>query len=109
MSHYQTRLVSTFLTTLLLFVVLLAVLGTPLWLVAARLGRTRTIRNFAIGAVGVALAAALMAYVSERQMAQCEAAGNPSCFDYGTTGFQILMVLVYVTTAWWSAYSIWRG
>ena len=98
-----------FLDNLLRFLALLAVLGTPLWVVAARVGRTRTIRNFALGAAVVALASALMAYVSERQMAQCEAAGNPSCFDYGTTGFHLLMVFVFVVTSWWSAYSIWRG
>lgn len=99
----------TFFTTFLVFLALLGALGSPLWVVAARRGRTRTIRNFAIGAGLVSLASGLMAYISERQMAQCEAAGNPSCFDYGTTGFQILMVFVFVVVAWWSAYSIWRA
>jgi hypothetical protein len=50
-----------------------------------------------------------MAQISERQVAQCEAAGNPSCVDYGTSGLQLVLVFFFVVGAWWSAYSIWRG
>jgi hypothetical protein len=99
----------TFATTLLIFLALLAALGTPLWIVATRDRRTTTVRNFAIGATLVAVLCALMAQISERQVAQCEAAGNPSCVDYGTSGLQLVLVFFFVVGAWWSAYSIWRG
>lgn len=100
---------TTFLTSLLLFAALLAALGAPLWCVAYRVGRRTTIKNFFFLASGIAFAGALMAAISERQMAQCRAAGNPACFDYGTTGMQMVMVFFFVVAAWWSAYSIWRG
>jgi hypothetical protein len=101
--------VLTFVTELLRFAVLLAALGAPLWIVAWRYGQVRTMRKFGYGASGVALASALLAVISRRQMLQCEAVGYPNCFDYGTTGFQTLMVFVFAVMAWWSAYSIWRG
>lgn len=99
----------TFLTTLLLFAALLAALGSPLWWIAHRSGKRTTIRNFAIAASGIAVLSALMAAISERQIAQCEAAGNTACIDYGTTGLQFVMIFFYVVGAWWSAYSIWKA
>lgn len=99
----------TFLTTLILFVAILAVLGIPLWWVAFQAQKRTTLRNFTIAAALIAFFSALMAAISDRQIAQCEAAGNTACIDYGTTGLQAVMVFFFVVGAWWSAYSIWRS
>lgn len=99
----------TFVSTLLLFLLLLAVLATPLWVTAIRRQRRTTVKNFAIGAAVVAIVCGLLAQISERQVQQCEAAGNPTCVDYGTSGLQMVMVFFFVVAAWWSAYSISKG
>ncbi|MGD2044217.1 MAG: hypothetical protein PVJ28_11245, partial [Acidimicrobiia bacterium] len=87
----------------------LAVLGAPLWWAAYQERKRTTLRNFAIGASGIAFVSAAMAAISERQIAQCEAAGNTACIDYGTTGLQVVMVFFFAVGAWWSAYSIWKS
>lgn len=100
---------ATFLSTLLRFLAILAVLGIPLWFVARSEGRPKTIRNYAIGAGGIAIVCGLLAIISDRQMEQCANAGYSNCFDYGTTGFQTVLVVGFAISAWLSAYFIWKG
>lgn len=100
---------TTFLSTLLRFLVILAVLGVPLWFAARREGRPQTIKNYAIGGGAIAVVCGLLAIISERQMEQCADAGYSNCFDYGTTGFQTVLVVGFAVSAWLSAYFIWRG
>jgi hypothetical protein len=84
-------------------------LGSPVFLVARRLRRPDTMRNFLLGAGVIALFCAVMEVVSNRQVAQCIAAGNPDCYDAGTVGLQILFIGGYVATAWITAYSMHRS
>jgi ABC-type enterobactin transport system permease subunit len=81
----------------------------PLFLIARRQGKSDTMRNFLIGAGVIALVCGTMEYVSERQVAQCLAAGNNDCYDAGTIGLQLLFVGGYAVSAWISAYSLYRS
>ncbi|HEX9848292.1 MAG TPA: hypothetical protein VGB33_07725 [Acidimicrobiia bacterium] len=84
------------------------VLGAPVFMVAWRKRRTKTIRSFLISAGVVGILSGLTAGSSERQVAQCLEAGNSDCVDSGAAGLQLLMMVIYVVVAWYSAIVIYR-
>lgn len=88
--------------------VLLAVLALPLWIAAARKGRTDTIRRFAITGAVIAFACGVIAGTSDRLISQCEAAGYPNCVDPGAAGMQLVVIGIYVIFAWVVAIPMWR-
>lgn len=97
-----------FITSLVIFMGLLAALAAPLLYVTWRKERLETARNFMIGAVVIAICCAVLAVVSERQVLQCLDAGNAECIDSGTAGLQLLFVVGFTAAAWFNAYFIWR-
>lgn len=100
----MTRALSTFL----IVTGVMLVLGSPLFVVAWRHKRTTTTRNFLIGALTVGVLCAVLSGVSERQVGQCQSAGNPDCIDSGAVGLQLVMVGIYVLATWIAAASIYR-
>ena len=84
------------------------VLGTPLFLMARRKGRPELLRKFVIGAAGIGLFCGLVAAGSERLVNQCDAAGNPTCIDYGGAGFQVFALFGYALVAFGSALALRR-
>lgn len=100
-------LLLTFLRTALVILGILVALGLPLWLVAWRERRRDTIRNFAIGALVVAVLAGIVAFTSQRAVEQCIAANGRQCIDPGSNGVQLVMVVLYVIANWFVAYKIW--
>ncbi|MCI0425569.1 MAG: hypothetical protein L0Z47_06935 [Actinobacteria bacterium] len=87
----------------------LLALAAPVFLVARRQRRYDTVRNFAISAAVIALLCVAVEVVSERQVAQCVAAGNAECIDAGASGLQLLFAGGYVVAAWVAAYSMAHG
>jgi TM2 domain-containing membrane protein YozV len=79
------------------------VLGIPLFLMAHRKGRPEVLRKFFVGAAGIGLFCGLVAAGSERLLNQCDAAGNPTCIDYGGAGFQVFALIGYALVAFGSA------
>lgn len=98
----------TFITSLVIYVGLLSALATPLWVVTWRKDRLESARNFLIVAIVIGICAATLETVSERQVLQCLEAGNSDCFDSGTSGLQLLAVVLYTGVAWFNAYLMWR-
>ncbi len=84
------------------------VLGTPLFLMARRKGRPEVLRKFVIGAAGIGLFCGLVAAGSERLVNRCDAAGNPTCIDYGAAGFQVFALVGYALVAFGSALALRR-
>lgn len=97
-----------FITSLVIFSGLIAVLASPLFYLAWRKERLVTARNFLIGLGVVAVSCAVLAVVSERQVMQCLDAGNSECIDSGAAGLQLLLVAVFTAAAWFNAYFMWR-
>lgn len=104
----ETGHVLAFSGALLIFSGIVAVGGIPLWLVASRLRRRLTLRNYAIAGAVVAVTSALVEVASDRAVAQCEAAGNPTCFDPGGTGLQLVMLAFYFIANWYVAFLLWK-
>ena len=104
----QTWDVDLFITSMVLYGGLLAVLAAPLFYVTWRKDRLTAARNFGIAALVIALLCAVLAVVSERQVLQCLDAGNSDCFDSGAVGLQLLFIVIYVTIAWSNAFWMWR-
>lgn len=99
------------LVALILFGATALALATPVFLVARKRNRLDTIRSFARGAAIVALFCAALEYSSERLVANCVAAGgNPdrACVDFGSTGFQTLVLGGYAVGSWFTAFVMWR-
>lgn len=86
------------------FTALSLVLGLPLFLVAHRQEQHQLIRQFFMGAVVVGVICGVLDASSQRLVDDCERAGNPQCFDYGSTGLQSIAVAAYATIAWIKAY-----
>ena len=104
----QTWGVDLFITSMVLYGGLLAVLAAPLFYVTWRKDRLTAARNFGIGGLVIALLCAVLAVVSERQVLQCLDAGNSDCFDSGAVGLQLLFIGIYVAIAWSNAFWMWR-
>jgi hypothetical protein len=104
----QTWGVDLFITSMVLYGGLLAVLAAPLFYVTWRKDRLTAARNFGIGGLVIALLCAVLAVVSERQVLQCLDAGNSDCFDSGAVGLQLLFIGIYAAVAWSNAFWMWR-
>jgi Tfp pilus assembly protein FimT len=100
--------VDLFITSMVIYAGLLAVLAAPLFYVTWRKNRLTAARNFVISALVIALLCAVLAVVSERQVLQCIDAGNSDCFDSGAVGLQLLFIGIYVVIAWSNAFWMWR-
>jgi len=98
----------TFITSLVIYIGLIGVLASPLFVVIWRRDRLITGRNFLVGALVIGILCATIETVSERQVLQCIDAGNSDCFDSGAAGLQLLFVGLYSVAAWWNAFLIWR-
>jgi hypothetical protein len=85
---------------------MLLILGSPVLIVARRRRRRDTIRNFLVIGGVVALVCATIRLVSDRQVAQCEAAALPDCIDAGAAGLQMVFIVVFLLVDWVVAYSM---
>lgn len=108
MTEAKLELDLVFVIAFLAFSGIVAALGLPLWVVAGRRRRHTTIRNYAAGGAIVVLLCATVEVASRRAEAQCEAVGNPSCYDPGGPGLQMVMLGVYLIFTWYVAYMMWR-
>ncbi len=99
-------MVPSFLSHFALFVVVVIVLGVPVWLVAWRHERPATIRRFGLAGLAVAGFAAANEVLSDRLVTQCEAAGNTACVDVGGAGIRLMVLGGFIVVAWWRAYAI---
>ena len=97
-----------FITALVIFVGIVGLVGLPLWFVAGQRFRWHTIRNYAVSGLVVALLCAFVEVATVRAEEQCAAAGNPTCYDPGGPGLQMVMVGVYLVANWATAYLMWR-
>jgi hypothetical protein len=87
---------------------LVAVLVSPVFVVAWRRRRPKTLRNFAIGSVIIGILCGFIVAVSERQVAQCLDAGNSDCVDAGAAGLQLVIIGAFVAASWIAASVMWR-
>ncbi len=92
-------MLAVFLTTLLKVTAVLLLLSVPVFLLARKRADTEISRKFVIGASAVGLFCAVAEAGAHRQIANCEAAGNPSCFDSGGAGIQLLAIASFVIVA----------
>jgi hypothetical protein len=92
------------LVALLLFTGLALVLGAPVFVVARMRHRKKTARGFLIAAGVIGVLSAILSFSSEMLESRCEAAGNPSCLDFGASGLQLVLVVGYVLASWIVAY-----
>ena len=98
----------TFLIAFVIFTGLALVLWIPLAIIGRRKGRHRTVTRYAAGAVATGVVCALVASSSDRLVKQCEAAGNPTCVDFGATGLQMLFLGGYGFAVLLNAFLIFR-
>ena len=91
-----------------IFAGILLVASVPVLIIAWQGGLSETIRRFLIAAGVIGSVLAMISASSERLVNQCKAAGNPSCIDYGATGFQLLVVIGFVLTAAVKAFILYR-
>lgn len=89
----------TFLLATLLYGGIFLAFTLPVAILAPRKGHLETPRRFLTAAGILTLVAALIVTTREQLIAQCEAVGNTACWDYGGTGFLLLLVVPYGVTA----------
>jgi hypothetical protein len=92
--------VVTFFSSTVLILAVLLVASGPLFYLSWERRNTRKIRNFLIGAAGVAIVCGFLSFSSKQLIAKCHDAGNTSCFDPGSTGMQAVFVVGYLIVAW---------
>jgi hypothetical protein len=80
----------------------------PLFYLALKRQRTTTVRNFALTALFIGVICGSLAFVSDRQMAQCAEAGIAECVDAGAAGMQFTLIVFYVLITWLTAYALHR-
>ncbi|HET9260905.1 MAG TPA: hypothetical protein VFP42_12350 [Acidimicrobiia bacterium] len=98
----------TVITTTVIITSLVAVMASPVFVVAWRRQRRDTIRNFALGAVVIGVLCGSITAISERQVDQCLAAGNTDCIDAGAAGLQLVIIGIFVLSSWVAASVMWR-
>jgi hypothetical protein len=108
LSATRLGVVDTVITTTVIITSLVAVMASPVFVVAWRRGRRDTIRNFAVGTVAIGVLCGSIAAISERQVAQCTAAGNSDCIDAGAAGLQLVIIGIFVLASWVAASVMWR-
>ena len=82
------------------------VLAYPLRRIALARGRDHTWRNYITAAVALAVIVAVVDTTSRIAVRQCFEAGNTSCIDFGSAGFQILITGGLVAYSWLMAFFI---
>lgn len=97
-----------FLIPLVVSFGLMVLLMTPTLYLAWRGGKTRTIGRFLIAAGVVGLLIATVAATSGQSLEQCELANGRACRDYGSTGMQLTMVVIFTIVAWIKAFALWN-
>ncbi len=83
-------------------------LALPLRYIALRHGREDSWRKAIITATVIAITLAVVDATSRRAVAQCWAAGNPTCVDSGSAGIQLLFAGGFVAWSWIIAYLIYN-
>lgn len=101
-------MLDTIITTSVVITALVAVMVSPVFVVAWRRGRPKTLRNFALGCVAIGVLCGFIVAASERQVAQCLAAGNTDCVDAGAAGLQLVIIGMFVLASWVAASVMWR-
>jgi Na+/pantothenate symporter len=86
----------------------LLISGSPVFVVAMRKSRRRTVRRFFVAAAAIGVFVAAFAAGSARLEEQCRAAGNPTCIDYGFEGFLLVIAFGWVIVTWTIAGIIYR-
>ncbi len=92
-----------FFAAFFFFTGLMLAFSIPLFVVARRKGRPKTTRRFLIAAGVIGLITALVSAGSEILTSRCEAVGNFSCLDFGSTGLQVIFIAGYVISSWIAA------
>lgn len=98
----------SFLAPLLVYATAMAIGAWPLYVVARRRGLTDKVRRFAVALGVAAISCAVLAQSSDRLVEQCRAQHLQQCFDFGSAGMQLLIVLGYIGTALGSAWLLVR-
>lgn len=91
------------------FVGLATMIGLPAMVVAFLRREIRTLRKFVIAGVAVGVLVAILAATSDLLVSRCREAGNTGCLDYGATGIQTLILVVYGLVSVVAALRIQRG
>lgn len=97
-----------FLIAFLAYLAAGVLLWIPLAVIGRRRRRAKTVRRYLIGAAVAGFICALIVASSERLVNQCEAAGNPGCFDVGSAGLQLLFIGGYGFAVLLAAFLIYR-
>ncbi len=92
-------MLAAFLSTFLKVTAVLLLVSVPVFLLARKRADSEITRKFLIGASAVGLFCAVAAAGAHRQISNCKAAGNPSCFDSGGAGIQVLAIVGFVVVA----------
>ena len=98
----------TFLLNFAVFTAALLLAAVPVIIVARRLDRGSTVRNFILAALGVGTAIAFVRVTSELAVEQCLDAGNSQCVDYGGSGLVTIFAAGYVVVALLRAWTLSR-
>ena len=79
---------------------ILLIFTIPTFYLAWRNGRNKTIRRFLIAAIVVGFVVAVIAVSSGQLLDQCEAENNRACFDSGSAGMRLTIMVVFVIVSW---------
>ena len=91
---------ATFFSSFFISIGILLIFSSPIFYLAWRKGRTKTIRRFLVGAGVIGLVTASVSATSEGLVAQCQAASNIECIDYGSAGIRLLFIVSYIIVSW---------
>lgn len=79
---------------------ILLIFSIPIFYVAWRKGRNKTIRRFLIAAGSIGLLNAAVSASSARLINQCQAVNNRDCVDYGSAGMRLTFIVGYIIISW---------
>jgi hypothetical protein len=85
-----------FLVSSLTYFLILLVVSAPALFMARRRNRPVLIKRFMTAAAVGGTFCGIVAAGSQRLVNQCEAEGNPSCFDAGADGMIILLIVGFL-------------
>ena len=89
----------TLISASLIYTAIMLIFSGPVLFVARQRELPKMARRFLIAAGVCGLICGVLSAGSERLVNQCEAAGNLSCVDSGSSGFQLMIVAGYLGTS----------